>query len=205
MLMAFTFRAKRGKESEFERVLNNPEGRRRRALLGPSRPLGRIRAPSAAAARGPDRRRRRVRRARGDSGRREGGHRPERHAARDRDPREDGTLAGGEGQGVLLPGAQLPSAWPVPLVPGGSQGRARGRDAGRRRLGGPRPEEGADPAIKARQGAGGLIRPLSLSFACFRRERRSMSSSNPDSLRRRTAAGFAAPGERRRAHYGERP
>ncbi|HEX9340343.1 MAG TPA: hypothetical protein VF992_04130 [Thermoplasmata archaeon] len=26
MLMAFTFRAKRGKESEFERVLNNPEG-----------------------------------------------------------------------------------------------------------------------------------------------------------------------------------
>src|SRR6266508_1287945 len=107
----------------------------------------------------------RVRRARGDAGRREGRRRPDRGAARNRDPRGDGPLPGGEGQGVLLPGAQLPSASPVPLVPRGDQDGPRGGDAEGRRLGSPRPEEGADPGFETRQGAG-RVNPLPFPFLC---------------------------------------
>src|SRR2546425_4392035 len=165
----------------------------RGALLGrPPRPLERLRAARPRTPRRSDRQGFRVRGPGGTSRRREGRRRPDRHRRRDRDPRGDEPLPGGEGEDLRVPRADLPGPPPRAELPGGGQGRPRFRDAEGRHPRGPGPEEGADPRAETRQGAGRVTRPLTYSLSLFRFEVFHMSSSNAEYLLRNHAKAARA-------------
>src|SRR5881409_229271 len=137
----------------------------RGALLGRSpRALGRLRAARPRTPRRSDRQGFRVHGPGGNPRRRKGGRRPDRHQGRDRDPRGNEPLPGGEGEELPVPRADVPGPPARAELPGGGQGRPRLRDAERRHPRGPRPEEGADPRAEARQGARRVTRSLTFLF-----------------------------------------